>query len=85
NFTIWTQTEKTVAKAELDRDGVNAWIVRASGVRDPQLSRMSPGDVSSLGRSNWFMERGTFMEQQVSGKAALEERYKLKLSAEASE
>jgi hypothetical protein len=85
NFTIWTQTEKTVAKSELDRDGANAWIVRASGVRDPQLSRMSPGDVSSLGRNNWFMERGMFTEQQVSGKLALEERYKFKLSAEAGE
>ena len=59
--------------------------MRASGVRDPQLSRMSPGDVSSLGRNNWFMERGMFTEQQVSGKLALEERYKFKLSAEASE
>lgn len=82
NFAVWSQTEKTVLRAEMDREGSTAWLVRVAGVRDPQLSRMGPGDLASVGRMTTMTERSNFMTQQVSGQEALTARYKLKLNVE---
>ena len=82
NFAVWSQTEKTVLRAEMDREGSTAWLVRVAGVRDPQLSRMGPGDLASVGRMTTMTERSNFMSQQLSGQEALTARYKLKLNVE---
>lgn len=83
NFTVWTLGEKAVGAAEADREGVMVWLPFVAGVRDPQLARMGPGDIVSIGRMNGFNERRTFMDEQVSGKKALEARYKMAMKVDA--
>ena len=41
---LYTLKEKSVAKAELGRDNKNAYLVRTAGIRDADVSKMTPQD-----------------------------------------
>jgi hypothetical protein len=80
NTGIFTNKVGTVPKAELDRAGANAFLVRIDGVRDPDVSKMTPKDLQTIGMQMASQDRNSFMVQGLMSRDALVKNYGLHMA-----
>jgi hypothetical protein len=80
NTAIFTNKVGTVPKAELDRAGANAFLVRIDGVRDPDVSKMTPKDLQTIGMQMASQDRNSFVMQGLMSRDSLVEHYGLHMA-----
>ncbi|MBL8861294.1 MAG: hypothetical protein JNK02_04700 [Planctomycetes bacterium] len=61
----------SVAKPELDRAGANAFLIRLDGVRDPDVSKITPKDLQTIGLTLARQERASFLQSGLLSREAL--------------
>jgi len=81
NPVIFTNKVGTVPKPEIDRVGSTAILVRLDGVRDPDVSRLTPGDVQMIGMQLGSQERQSFLQTGILSRDALVQQYALDMAA----
>ncbi len=75
NPTLATMRETTVAKAELNRDGTVAYLVRVGGVRDPSIEKMKVSEFQDASAQQSFQELAMFIRMKVGSREFLEQRF----------
>ncbi len=81
NPVIFTNKIGSVPKPEIDRVGSTAILVRLDGVRDPDPSRLTPGDVQTIGMQLGSQERQSFLQTGILSRDALVQQYGLDMAA----
>ncbi len=80
NPAIFTNKIGAVPKAELDRMGANAFLVRLDGVRDPDSSKITAKDMQTIGQAMTSQERNSFVQSGMLSRDALVKQYGLAMS-----
>lgn len=80
NPALFTNKVGSVPKAELDRAGSNAFLVRVDGVRDADVSKMTPRDISTVGGMIARDEVNAFLQTSLLSRESLTARYGLDMA-----
>ncbi|MDZ4772038.1 MAG: hypothetical protein SGI72_02785 [Planctomycetota bacterium] len=81
NGALATMREQTVAKAELNRDGTTAYLVRIGGVRDPDINKMKVSEFQDASSQQSFQDLAMFVRMKVGSREFLEQRFGVDLAA----
>lgn len=79
NPSLYTQKENTVLKAELNREGTTAFLVRVGGLRDADVSKMSPADLDQLTREQTFRDQLMFVRVESGSREFLQKHFGMDL------
>lgn len=80
NAALFTNKVGSVPKAELDRAGANAFLVRLDGVRDPDAAKMTPKDLQTIGMQMANQDRMSFLQNGIMSRDALVSKYGLDMA-----
>ena len=78
---LYVLKEGSVEKAGASADGATAYLVRVAGVRDPDVSKMSPNEVQAIGRQLSAEAVKTFEAATFANVESMKERYALDLQS----
>jgi len=70
----------SVPKPELDRAATNAFLVRLDGVRDADVSKITPKDLQTIGMQMASQDRQSFLQSGLLSREALVARYGLDMA-----
>lgn len=77
---LFTNKLGSVPRAELDRTGANAFLVRLDGVRDPDVSKMTPKDLQTIGLQMANQDRSSFLQNGLLSREALVAKFGLDMA-----
>jgi hypothetical protein len=78
---LYVQKEGTVDRAGSSTDGTQAFLVRVAGVRDPDVSKMSPAEFQSISKQVADQEMVGFRTSTFQNTEYLKDRYGLDLES----
>ncbi|MCY2961242.1 MAG: hypothetical protein NTY35_13860 [Planctomycetota bacterium] len=80
NSALFTNKIGSVPKAELDRVGTSAFLSRVDGARDPDVSKMTPKDLQTLGMQMANQDRSSFLQSGLLSRDALVSKFGLDMA-----
>lgn len=80
NPALFTNKIGSVLKAELDRAGANAFLVRLDGVRDPDVSKLTLKDMETIGQQIANQEYSSFLQTGLISRDALVQQFGLDMA-----
>lgn len=78
---LYVTKENTVPKAELARDGKNAYLVRIAGLRDADLAKMTPAEMNAFAQQSEQEAIRAFRGRTFTSREFMREQYDLHLKS----
>lgn len=79
NTNLTTQSEQTVVKPELNKDGTIAYMVRVGGLRDPDVSNMKVDEFNQAANQQVYQEQLMFVRVKLATREFLSARFDMDL------